>query len=53
MHRTGYRRILVRPDISGSAFKKDFHVREVKVSAKDANDAPEKPAAGLEKQDGR
>ena len=42
-----YRRILVRPDISGSAFRKDFHVREVKVSG---NDAPEAPAAGLADQ---
>ena len=42
-----YRRILVRPDISGSAFKKDFHVREVKVSG---NEAPEKPAAALPEQ---
>ena len=42
-----YRRILVRPDISGSAFRKDFHVREVKVYV---NDAPEKPAAGLDDQ---
>ena len=43
----GYRRILVRPDISGSAFRKDFHVREVEVSAKDANEAPKKPADPL------
>ena len=42
-----YRRILVRPDISGSAFRKDFHVREVKVYV---NDAPEKPAADLPEQ---
>ena len=42
----GYRRILVRPDISGSAFRKDFHMREVEVSG---NDAPQAPAAGLEK----
>ena len=42
-----YRRILVRPDISGSAFKKDFHVREVKVSV---NDAPQAPAGGLADQ---
>ena len=41
----GYRRILVRPDISGSAFRKDFHVREVKVSV---NDAPQAPAGGLD-----
>ena len=41
----GYRRILVRPDISGSAFKKDFHVREVKVYV---NDAPQAPPAGLD-----
>ena len=40
-----YRRILVRPAISGSAFKKDFHVREVKVSV---NDAPQAPAGGLD-----
>ena len=40
-----YRRILVRPDISGSAFRKDFHVREVKVYV---NDAPSAPAAGLD-----
>ena len=37
-----YRRIIVRPHISGSAFRKDFHVREVEVSAKDANEAPKK-----------
>ena len=42
-----YRRILVRPDISGSAFRKDFHVREVKAYV---NDAPEKPAAALAEQ---
>ena len=40
----GHRRILVRPDISGSAFRKDFHVREVKVYV---NDAPQAPAVGL------
>ena len=45
-----YRRILVRPDISGSAFRKDFHVREVEVSAKDANEAPKKPADPLPEQ---
>ena len=43
-----YRRIIVRPHISGSAFKKDFHVREVEVSA---NDTPAAPPAGLEKQE--
>ena len=42
-----YRRILVRPDISGSAFRKDLHVREVKVYV---NEAPEKPAADLPEQ---
>ena len=36
----GHRRILVRPDISGSAFRKDFHVREVKVYVNDAPSAP-------------
>ena len=41
----GHRRILVRPDISGSAFRKDFHVREVKVYV---NDAPSAPASGLD-----
>ena len=41
----GHRRILVRPDISGSAFRKDFHVREVKVYV---NDAPQAPASGLD-----
>ena len=46
----GYRRILVRPDISGSAFRKDFHVREVKVSVNDVNDAPQAPAGGLADQ---
>ena len=42
-----YRRILVRPDISGSAFRKDFHVREVKVYV---NDAPQAPPSGLADQ---
>ena len=46
----GYRRILVRPDISGSALRKDFHVREVKVSGNDVNEAPKKPAGGLADQ---
>ena len=45
-----YRRILVRPDISGSAFRKDFHVREVKVSV---NDAPKKPAGWSGRSAGR
>ena len=39
----GYRRILVRPDISGSAFRKDFHVREVKVYVNDAPEASKVP----------
>ena len=38
-----YRRILVRPDISGSAFRKDFHVREVKVYVNDAPEASKVP----------
>ena len=38
-----YRGILVRPDISGSAFRKDFHVREVKVSGNDAPEASKVP----------
>ena len=47
----GHRRILVRPDISGSAFRKDFHVREVKVYVNDAPEASRLAFPGSVKED--